>query len=452
MPVSNSPFGSATFRLTLLAVPLYVLAGWALLAFVYFNTMSIMQTRVDRAILAERQRILEDMKGHGDSAAVAARIVAERGSSRLYRLGAVTNFAAPETALPPPGGFSDAKVDRLNSDHPVLARLHAVTMPDGTVLVLGRDLSEEAEFRRVIEETLGIAVVLTVLLATMAGIATSRWVLRRLGRVNRTATGILHGSLEARFPLSRSGDEFDNLAQNLNEMLDRIVELMQATRQVTDNIAHDLRSPLSRIRNRLELALLPGTDRAEHEETIGACLDDTDRVLDTFEALLTIARLDHGVAPDFQPVELQDLVVDLVDYFQPLAEEKGLSIELGGCVPMRAIADPHLLFQALSNIADNAIRYTPKGGHIRAGLRQEGEFAVLSVADDGPGIPENKREQVLKRFVRLDASRHQPGTGLGLSVVDAVVRHHHGRLVLADNHPGLRMDIVLAAVPLPKKG
>lgn len=450
--------GSATFRLTLLAVPLYLLAGWALLAFVYVNTRSIMEGRVDHGITAERQRLLEDLGRLGRDRiadAVSARVVAERGSARLYRLedrggiALAANFEAEPERLPAARAFVDATVWRLPSGAGVQARLFRMALPAGLTLVLGRDLTEESEFRRVIEETLAIAVVLTVVLATAAGIATSRWVVHRLAGVNRTAGRILGGHLDERVPADGSGDEFDHLAGNLNSMLDRIVELMQATRQVTDNIAHDLRSPLSRMRNRLELALIPGPDRDSVDEVLQACLDDTDRVLETFEALLTIARVTNGIAPEPQRVELQPLAEDLVDYFQPLAEEKGLTLTLAEAQPLAVAADPHLLFQALSNIADNAVRYTPEGGTIEVAVRRAGSEAVVTIADNGPGIPADRRADVLKRFVRLDASRHLPGSGLGLSVVEAVARHHHARLTLDDNGPGLRVSLAMTVLDAP---
>jgi signal transduction histidine kinase len=442
----------ATFRLTLLATPLYLLAGLAVLAFVYVNTLAIMDRRIDHGIEAERQRLQQDLRQAQDDEVMrmmAARIVAERGSRRLYLLRGrdgvplVSNFEVTADELPQPGKFAKAKVLRAPGDTPTPARLHAFALA-GLTLVIGRDLAEETDFRLVVEETLTIAVVLTGLLAAVVGVVVSRAVLRRLAQVNRTARRILRGRLEERVPLAGNDDEFDHLAANLNDMLDRIVDLMRATREVTDNVAHDLRSPLSRMRNRLELALLPGNGRDALEQAVRASLDDTDRVLETFEALLGIARMEHGLAPDFREVDLAVLAEDCVDYFLPLAEEKGVTLTLDNAQRGRVAADPHLLFQAVSNVLDNAIRYTPSGGHIRVTVQESAGFAVLSVADDGPGIPADRRADVLRRFVRLDTSRHHPGSGLGLAVVEAVARHHRGRLELADNHPGLVVSLALA--------
>jgi signal transduction histidine kinase len=442
---------STTFRLSLLAVPLHLLAGLALLAFVYVNTLAIMERRVDAGLLAERQRLLEDLKARdraGLISAFQARVLAERGSARLYLLTEDDgtplsgNFIAARPSLPVLGNFAEAHVTREQSDKDVLARLYAVALPGSLQLVLGRDLAEEEPFRRVVEESLAFAVLLTVLLAIVAGTLTSRSVARRLGGFNTAARRILHGDVKERLPVSNSGDEFDHLAENLNEALERIAELMNAARQVTNNIAHDLRGPLSRVRNRLELALVSSDPDAEHEKAIAASVEDIDTLLDTFEALLSIARMDHGLAPGLHPVKLAPLIEDVADYYRPLAEEKSLTLETRIGADLSVNADQHLLFQALSNIVDNAVRYTPEGGMIDLALDRIGDQVAICVSDNGPGIPSGMYEQVQKRFVRLDSSRHQPGNGLGLSVVRAVAQHHRARLVFADNQPGLKLTMI----------
>lgn len=448
-------FRLSTFRLSLLSIPLNVLAGLLVLGFVYWNTISLMDVGVDRAIGAERERILEHLPStlSAQREFLGRTIDNERGSARFYMLTdgrgrpLVANFTLEEdAALPGDGDFAARRVIASPAGRRVPVRLHAVTLPSGGILVIGRDMSEASGFRVIVEESLGLAMVLAVLLGTVFGLVTSRTVLRRLSLINNTARRILRGRLEERMPLVGSGDEFDRLARNLNAMLDRIAELMAATREVTDNIAHDLRGPLNRMRGRLELAMLPGATREDVEQAVGLALEDSDTLLATFEALLMIARLEHGIAPDFAPVGLGDLVEDLFDYFAPLAEEKGLDLELARSDPGCVVAgDKHLLFQAFSNLVDNAIRYTPEGGRIAISLRREGATAVVAVADTGPGIPAGMREKVLRRFVRLDTSRGDSGSGLGLSVVAAIARHHGARLEMADNHPGLRVAL---SVPL----
>jgi signal transduction histidine kinase len=452
----NSLVKSTTFRLSLLAVPLHLLAGLALLAFVYVNTLAIMERRVDTGLMAERQRLLEDLKNRDREGLIRAfksRVQAERGSSRLYLLveddgtPISGNYDAEPREIPSLGNFSDAHVRREQGGKDVLARLYAVALPGSLQLVLGRDVAEEEPFRRVVEESLAFAVLLTVLLAVAAGTLASRSVARRLGGFNQAARRILHGDLKERLPVSVNGDEFDHMAENLNEALERIGELMNAARQVANNIAHDLRSPLSRVRNRLELALVSSGAEIEREEAIAASVEDIDQLLDTFEALLSIARMDHGLAPDLHPVALPPLIEDVADYYRPLAEEKDLSLETRIGADLKVMADQHLLFQALSNVVDNAVRYTPEGGTVVISLERAGDQIALCVADNGPGIPPDMHESVLKRFVRLDSSRNQPGNGLGLSVVRAVAQHHKARLVMSDNLPGLRLCLVFPPIP-----
>lgn len=447
-------FALSTFRLSLLAIPLNLAAGLLVLAFVYFSAVSLSERRVDHTIAAERDRLADILNGAGAESifdAISRRIEDERGSSRLYALrtaqGTVTiaNFEPMASDWPQPGQWASTMVRHGDTQAP--ARLLALAFGDGEMAVIGRDLGDQTDIRPVIRQSLALALACTLVLSLVAGLFTSRAVLRRLNAVNTTASRILEGRLDERVPVQGGGDEFAHLAGNINAMLDRIAELMRATREVTDNVAHDLRSPLNRMRARLELALLPGTTNGEMQDAITAALTEADGLLDTFEALLTIARLDHGVRPDFTPVDLSELVRDLGDYYAPLAEEKGLTLTVEDGPSIATPADRHLLFQALSNAVDNAIRYSEPGGAITIAAARTDDGLEIVVADRGPGIPPERRHDVLRRFVRLDGTRPRPGTGLGLSVVEAVVRHHRGRLSLDDNHPGLRLIIHLPGEP-----
>ena len=440
---------SASFRLTLSIAVLYMVVGWALLAFVHFNTRSIMERRVDLGLEAERARVLADFAGVDPArigGAVLARIQYERGSARLYRLATgidenVGNFTVVEGRLPGEGEWSDVSVRRAAGERPRHARLNGVALPAGPLLVLGRDLTEEDEFGSVMRETVLVGGLLMVVLAVAAGSFTGRVVMRRLAGFNAAAGRILHGHLDERMPIVGSDDEFDHLAAHLNDALDRIEELMAATRHVTDDIAHDLRSPLSRVRGRLEYLQISLPEGSATEAALADSVADLDQILDTFEALLSIARLEHGTPPHLAPVDLGAMTGDLVDYFAPTAEERNQTLSLVRDEAVIVEADRNLLFQALSNILDNALRHTPAGGNIEVSLRRRGESAVLRIADDGPGIPAEDRERVLRRFVRLDESRHLPGTGLGLAVVDAVVRHHGAELALDGADPGLAVVV-----------
>ena len=224
-------------------------------------------------------------------------------------------------------------------------------------------------------------------------------------------------------------DEFDQLIVNLNEMLDRIEGLMAGIRQVSDNIAHDLRSPLNRLRGRLEVALFQKPDVDTYKEAIEQAIVSTDALIATFNALLKIAQAEAGLTPrDLRRLNLRHIVADVVDLYAPVAEERGLSLEADLSQNVMVSGERHLLSQALANLLDNALKYTPSGGKVRVKLSAHKERAYLVVADTGPGIPPESREAVLERFHRLETSRNAPGSGLGLSLTAAVTKLHHGHI------------------------
>ncbi len=260
------------------------------------------------------------------------------------------------------------------------------------------------------------------------------------------------GNLSDRIPLHGTSDEFDQLAANLNRMLDQIERLMTAMREVTDDVAHDLRTPLSRLRTRLERALNnpSGVDpsAASQSQAIRGAIDEADRLLATFNALLRIAELESGARLDQSaPVDLSEVARSAAELYEPVAEEKGFALPVVAQPGVRISGDRHLLSQALANLLDNALKYAG-GGQIELRVFSENGQAILEVADQGPGIPEADRQSVLDRFVRLEPSRTTPGNGLGLSLVRAIVRRHDGSVMLADNRPGLRVRLQFTRLPV----
>jgi signal transduction histidine kinase len=246
-------------------------------------------------------------------------------------------------------------------------------------------------------------------------------------------------------PRLGTGDEFDQLAANLNSMLDQIERLMAGMREVTDNVAHDLKTPLARLRARLELALLAPGDRSAQAEAIRAAIEEADRMLATFNALLSIAEAEAGAGPaSAEPLDLGALAGAVAELYEPVAEEKGFVMRLERAPGVLIHGDRHLLSQALANLLDNALKY---GGReiVVSTMRQNGR-AVLEVGDRGPGIPERERETVFDRFVRLEPSRSTPGNGLGLSLVRAVAHRHNATVGLADNRPGLKVRLEFSEV------
>jgi signal transduction histidine kinase len=266
--------------------------------------------------------------------------------------------------------------------------------------------------------------------------------MRRIEAINQTSREIMEGDLSRRVPTAGSGDDFDRLATNLNRMLERIEDLMAAVRQVSDNIAHDLRTPLTRLRTRLELAR--GSNPEQTREEIDRAIEDAQELLTTFNALLRIARIESGSSRGaFADVDIASLVRDIAELYEPVAAEKGQTLSVQGQRAVTVRGDRDLLFQALANLVDNAIKHTPEGSGIELSAESRDGRAELGVADTGPGIPADLRGKVFRRFFRTDASRSTPGSGLGLSLVRAVADLHEARIDLADNDPGLRVTIIL---------
>ncbi|MDR0183664.1 sensor histidine kinase [Lysobacter arvi] len=322
----------------------------------------------------------------------------------------------------------------------VLAQLQP--LPGGGTLVTGLRLQSQDRFLALMLRTALVALAVAATLGALAGWLTSRWVSRRLGHLDRTAARVGGGELGLRVPLDGSGDAFDRLGRRFNAMLDRIEELLGGVRHATDHIAHDLRTPLTRLRNRLEdLRHRSGTTPAERAALDGA-VQETDHLLTTFGALLRLARIEAQAAASEGPeFDLSALVADAVELYTPIGAERSVRL-VPALTPARVRGDRDQLFQMLVNLLDNALKYAPEGSEVGVSLRGDAA-AVLCVDDQGPGIPEGDRERVFDRFQRLEAHRGTPGSGLGLSLVRAIVHRHGGRIELLDRAPGLRVRVVL---------
>ncbi|MDE2024676.1 MAG: HAMP domain-containing histidine kinase [Gammaproteobacteria bacterium] len=320
-------------------------------------------------------------------------------------------------------------------------RAVALTLPGGYHLLVGQSLDELIELRNTILALTVAAVVLVLIVGILGGALVGHGVLRRLRNVTRTADTIMGGDLSQRIPEEHGRDEFDELAFKLNAMLERIEQLMTATREVTENVAHDLRSPLTRLRGRAEMALMKDDDPARQREALHKAIEETDHIVATLNAILSIAQIKSGARRDWGEVDLASVCRDAAELYGPLAEEKSLKFSTNlGKVPAIS-GNRQLLAQAIGNLLDNAIKYTPAGGGVTLSLATNTTLPVITITDTGPGIPPELRAKALERFVRLDASRSQPGNGLGLSLVNAVAEHHGATLRLDDNRPGLRVSM-----------
>ena len=333
-----------------------------------------------------------------------------------------------------------------------MAMVQVARLPGGFSLLVGRDIAERDRFNGIVRQALGWAVALMIGLGLISWVFVSRRVLKRIDSIAATSRQIMAGDLGGRLEVTGTNDEFDRLAASLNAMLDRIESLLYGLKDVTDNIAHDLKTPLTRMRNRLEAVLAGPSDGPSNRAVLEATIDEADGLIRTFNALLMIARVEAG-SPDgaMADIDAARIVEDVAELYEPVAEEARakLTVDVAGPLPVRGSRE--LLSQAVANLIDNALKYArAKPGEERqlqvsVVARREEDQAVIRVADDGPGISPADYDRVLQRFVRLEKSRSEPGSGLGLSLVAAVIRLHEGRIELGDNGPGL---VVTLRLPL----
>jgi signal transduction histidine kinase len=316
-------------------------------------------------------------------------------------------------------------------------------------MLVGRDIGEREQFRHIIGQSLIWALVLMIGLALVSWFFVSRRVLKRIDSVSATSRRIISGDLSGRLEITGTGDEFDRLAESLNDMLVRMEHLLYGLKDVSDNIAHDLKTPLTRLRNRVEGALAGSADSAKYRAALEATIEESDQLIKTFNALLMIARIEAGL-PDgaMSRIDAAEVVRDVAELYEPVADENGVELAAEEPEGVSFTGSRELLGQALANLVDNAIKYRDTSGtapkpRVTISANREGDAVVFRVADNGPGVPEADRERVLQRFVRLEKSRSQPGSGLGLSLAAAVVRLHHGAIELGDAAPGLVVTIRL---------
>jgi signal transduction histidine kinase len=462
---------TTAFRLTLAYLFLFALFAASLLGYFAWNTRRLITEQITSTVNAETGEIGEIFGRRGLRGLVfTIENRALRPGANLYLVTAPTGQAlAGNVGSLAPGvmastGWSETAYRRLDeqdtADHRALVRV--TELSSGFRLLIGRDLEERRRLFGIVAKAAQWSLLVVVVLGLGGGVFVARRVLRRIDAMTGTTQRIMAGDLSGRLPVGRSGDELDRLAENLNAMLERIEALMMGLKEVSDNIAHDLKTPLTRLRNRAEEALARSGSDAEYRTALERTIEESDGLIRTFNALLMIARAESGQARgNMADFDAADVAKGIHELYEPLAEDDGMTLRVKA-EPAPLYGNRELISQALANLVENAIKYgkpVPAAQPLSAGAvagidgrevlieaRRDGDQVLLSVTDHGPGIPEADRKHAVERFVRLEASRTQSGSGLGLSLASAVATLHGGELRLGDAHPGLSATLAIPAL------
>ncbi len=439
---------TTAFQLTVLYALMLAVSTAVVAAFLYWGTIGFLYRQTDATIEVEITGLSEQYRLQGLNG--LTRVIGER-----IRRGddpeALYLFA--DRQLRPLAGNISEWPELLSRDDgwysftnqvdgsPVPARARVLALQEGLVLLVGRDISDLERLLRLVGTTLGWGAGLVIALSLAGGLFMSGRVLRRVEGINETTRKIITGDMSQRVTTQGTRDEFDQLAENLNRMLDQIEHLMGGIRHVGDNIAHDLRTPLTRLRHALEEAMVSKNDE-DMRDRVQSAINNADALLATFSALLRIARLESGgYVARSKTVSLEKLVEDAIDFYEVIADERSINVTKDLQAAPAISGDKDLLFQLITNLLDNALKYTPEGGNVHLAVSAQESCVMLSVADSGCGIPEEERDKVTGRFYRVDASGKESGSGLGLSLVQAIADYHNAELTLSDNAPGLRVKV-----------
>ena len=446
---------SSTFKLALIAIATFGVIVSAIFGYVYLSTSAYVRSRSDRAIMAEHVdlRDVYERSGREELIGVIRQRAAEKAfAGHIYFLmdSSSAVLAANLGAWPPTtvtsSGWTEFRAPSPQGTTGPLVRGMTDTFASGDRLLVGRDISDLDHFTGEIETAVISGVSLIFVLAAVASILVTRRTVGRIEQINATSRAIMASGLDKRIPLRGTHDEWDRVAANLNLMLERIETLMGEVKQVSDNLAHDLRTPLTRMRGRLEKAYHGKHFGEDAQVLIGDTIADLDAVLRIFTSITRIAQIETQVRKQaFRTVNLVEIAREVVELYDAAAEQSGSRLTMTGNGEVPVIGDRDLIFDAIANLVDNAIKHGRPGGHVVVASETVNGSPVVSITDDGPGIPANQHEQVFKRFYRLEQSRYTPGNGLGLSLVAAVARLHGARIEMSDNAPGLQFKLWFSA-------
>jgi signal transduction histidine kinase len=452
---------TTAFRLTLVYLLVFALFAAFLLGYFALNTRRMINDQIARTVDSD----IVDLANRYERAGLRGLILAvdvrsSNPGSNLYLIttptgdGLAGNVGSIEPGVIERTGWIETAYRRIEqpdtAEHTALVRV--VGLPGGFRLLVGRDLEERERVFRIVAIAGRWSLAIVVVLGLVGGFFVSRRVLRRVDAMSDKAQTIMAGDLAGRLPIAGTGDELDRLAANLNAMLGRIEALMHGLKEVSDNVAHDLRTPLTRLRNRCEAALRSAKSEHDYREAIEATIEESDGLIRIFDALLMIARAESGEPrAGMTTFDAAEIARDVSDLYEPVADEQGLALRVDAPTPAPVKGNRELVGQALANLLDNAIKYGSTGTEAVNGIAPEivvtaqakDDRIMLAVGDHGPGIPPEARTRAVERFVRLEQSRTRPGSGLGLSLASAVARLHGGELRLEDNSPGVRAVLIL---------
>jgi signal transduction histidine kinase len=439
-----------------LITALFLIAALMIIGILYWSMSDLLLRQLVHDVSARSARIQSRLIGLGPAQAksfINNLVDADRTSYYLLTQPVGKLRDAGNLAVWPDHIRPDAKPDVFSFEQGgerVLALGIARKLADGRLFLVARRAVAQEQLTRRFQWILLAGSILISCLGVAAGLVLSRTVLRRVDAISRTGERFLRGQMKERVPLTGSDDELDALAGNLNSMFDRIEQLMRGMREVSDNIAHDLKTPLNRLRIRAEQALDTRMSDADRQAALERIVTETDEIIRTFNALLQVAKLEAGaMEPIRNTFDLSTLIGDVIELYEPVAEEAGATLTSDVPQAITIAAHRQLIGQAITNLIENALKYgcppegSPSAGSVRVVLGADAEHITIAVSDRGPGIAKPDRQRATERFVRLDASRSRPGTGLGLSLVAAVARGHGGEVRLLDNDPGLTAQLVL---------
>ncbi|SNY92827.1 Signal transduction histidine kinase [Cohaesibacter sp. ES.047] len=481
----NKIMRTTAFKLSAIYLIIFTIFAIFLIVYISLNTQILITRQLNSTIDAEVRGLVEQYRSSGLPGLV--KVIEDRSNRPGASLYLVTDFrghyvagnvaALPDWVLDKRGAVEQSvPYQRLGdtSRNEYNAAVSVYEIFGGYRLLVGRDVGERELFRKVVEQAFIVSAILMIVLAMLAWFFVSRKVLKRIDVITDASHRIMRGQLDERLPVTQAGDEFDRLSESLNTMLSRIEALMQGLKEVSDNIAHDLKTPLTRLRNRVELTLsTESADMEGYRQALEQTLDESETLIRTFDALLRIARVEaKNVQIEKAPLDIGFLAADMAELYEPVAEDEGALLTWEAEPGYMILGNRELISQAVANLIDNAMKYAvrhvaahcetsghegelPDQARIHVKVAEETEAAgkppirpsiILSISDNGPGIAKEDRARVLQRFVRLDKSRTQPGSGLGLSLVNAVASLHEARIELEDNEPGLIFSIHFPAL------